>query len=500
LTSLYDENGNSLGIQDGDYLIVSVTGTDVARFQVGSDVTDISTFGSLRDSIQTYLRSAGYDGATVTITAGGQLQVSNAAGGTPITGLQVRSSRPGSNSYVANAFSFPPSIAASTTTTSSVILRPSIATDLLANCFDAAGQSLGLEDGDVIKINGSVGGSAITQLDLTYASATTTIADLLAGIQQAFKLPATDGTSADNPSVSINPADTPNDRLPDGSIVIRGQPERAFAITSVSISATNNNNDLPSPARYIANMAFTEIQQARDTGIHSASILVYDQSGDAHTLVMTFTHSGTPNEWLWNARTEGGEEILGGSSGRATFGQDGSPSSFTYDDGSTAFRFDPMNGSNIVSVNLNVGTPGSFLGVTQFRSETTTVAREQNGYPMGKLQEISIDEKGEIYGVYTNGISKSLARIYLAEFNNPSGLLKLGDSMYGVSNNSGEAVLQRPGFGTASTIKPGSLEMSNVELATEFTSMITTQRGYQANARVITTSDQLLQELVQLVR
>jgi flagellar hook protein FlgE len=227
---------------------------------------------------------------------------------------------------------------------------------------------------------------------------------------------------------------------------------------------------------------------------------VYDQSGDAHTLVMTFTHSGTPNEWLWTARTEGGEELFGGSNGRMTFGQDGSPSSFTYDDGSTAFRFDPMNGSNIVSVNLNVGTPGSFLGVTQFRSDTTTVAREQDGYPMGKLQEISIDERGEIYGVYTNGISKSLARIYLAEFNNPAGLLKLGDSMYGKSNNSGDAVLQRPGIGTASTIKPGSLEMSNVELATEFTSMITTQRGYQANARVITTSDQLLQELVQLVR
>jgi flagellar hook protein FlgE len=500
LTSLYDENGNSLGVLDGDYIVVSVEGSAEARFQVGSDATDINTFGNLRDSVQTYLRNEGYVGATVTITASGQLQVTNAAGGTPIVGLQIGSTRPGSNSYVKNAFAFPPSIEAGTTNPSGVILRPSIATDLLANCLDASGQSLGLEDGDEIKINGSVGGAAITELDITYDSAATTIADVLAGIQQAFRLPATDGTLYNNPSVSINAADTPNDRLPDGSIVIRGQPEQAFAITSVSISASNSNNDLPSPARYIANMGFTEIQQARDTGVHSASILVYDESGDAHTLVMTFTHSGIPNEWLWSARTEGGEEIFGGASGRMTFGQDGSPSSFTYDDGSTAFRFDPMNGSNIVSIDLNVGTPGAFTGVTQFRSPTTTVAREQNGYPMGKLQEISIDERGEIYGVYTNGISKSLARIYLAEFNNPAGLLKLGDSMYGVSNNSGEAVLQRPGIGTAATIKPGSLEMSNVELATEFTNMITTQRGYQANARVITTSDQLLQELVQLVR
>jgi flagellar hook protein FlgE len=256
LTSMYDENGNSLGIQDGDYLLVSVTGVaDPLRLQVGNDVTDISTFGNLRDNVQTFLRDNGFDGATVTITAEGQLQVSNAAGAPPINGLQIRSSRPGSNSYVANTFSFPPSIAASTTSMSSVVLRPAISTDLVANCLDASGQSLGLEDGDEIRINGSVGGTAISQLDITYDSAATSIQDLIAGIQQAFRLPTTDGTMADNPSVSINVADTPNDRLPDGSIVIRGQPEKAFAITSVSISASNANNDLPSPARYIANTA-----------------------------------------------------------------------------------------------------------------------------------------------------------------------------------------------------------------------------------------------------
>jgi len=191
---------------------------------------------------------------------------------------------------------------------------------------------------------------------------------------------------------------------------------------------------------------------------------------------------------------------MGGNRGRITFGQDGSPSSFTFDDNSTAFRFDPMNGSNVVSINLNIGSPGSFQGVTQFRSPSTTAAREQNGYPMGKLQEISIDEKGEINGVYTNGIAKSIARIYVAEFNNPAGLMKVGNSMYALSNNSGEAVMLRPGEGSTTEIKPGALEMSNVELATEFTTMIATQRGFQANARVITTSDSMLQELVQLVR
>jgi flagellar hook protein FlgE len=119
---------------------------------------------------------------------------------------------------------------------------------------------------------------------------------------------------------------------------------------------------------------------------------------------------------------------------------------------------------------------------------------------MGKLQEISIDEFGDVKGLYTNGVSKSIAQIYVADFNNPAGLLKESDSMLAVSSNSGQAVMQLPGVGTSTKIKPGALEMSNVDLATEFTNMMTTQRAYQANARVITTSDTLLNELVQLVR
>jgi flagellar hook protein FlgE len=88
----------------------------------------------------------------------------------------------------------------------------------------------------------------------------------------------------------------------------------------------------------------------------------------------------------------------------------------------------------------------------------------------------------------------------LAEFINPAGLLRSGNSMWSESNNSGEGILHKAGEGTSSTIKPGAVEMSNVDLASEFTDLITTQRGYQANARIISTTDNLLQELVQLVR
>jgi flagellar hook protein FlgE len=502
LTSLFDRDGNDLGIQVGDEIIASVGGANSVRIPV----TDTSTLTTLAADIQTYLRAQTGSGfITVNATNGNLVVDSTLDPATPINGLQITNSRPGSNSYVTGAFTFPPSIAGGSTYTVSGLRVPATANTLISNTFDSTGHTLGLETGDRLSINGSVGGENITTLSIPYAdpadaTSVYTMGDLVSRIQQAFRLPATDGTNYQNPSVSMNTTNTDDDQLPDGSIVIRGQPERAFSIGSVSISASNADNDATAPTYFNANLGFEEIQTARNTGVQSTSIVVYDESGDAHTITTTFTHSGQPNEWLWQITTEGGEEILSGNRGRITFGQDGSPSAFTFDDNSTGFRFDPMNGSNIVAVDLDVGTPGSFRGVTQFRSPSTTVARDQDGYPMGKLQEVSIDETGEIAGVYTNGVNKPIGRIFVAEFNNPAGLMKMGDSMYAESNNSGDAVLMRPGIGSASKIKPGALEMSNVELATEFTSMISTQRGFQANARVITTSDQMLQELVQLVR
>jgi flagellar hook protein FlgE len=501
LTALYDSNGNSLGITPGDVLTIrgyNPTGTEFTQtLTVGANNNSMT---ALRNAIETVVRGIDQQNTVSAVNADGSITV-NTSNGTAVNNLQITSSRPGSNSYVANAFSWGPSIptTAATGTSSDTMRAPAMATDALADLFDASGNTLGLEAGDTISINGAVGGKTIQTVQVPYTAATT-LQDLLNGIQTTFNLPQYDGTPQNNLSVSMDNADSPDDRMPDGSIVIRGQREKAFGLQNISISADNSNQNAITPTRFNANLSVTEIQAARDTTSHSTSIVVYDESGAAHTMTTTFTHSGIPNEWLWQITMEGGESTVGGNTGRITFGQDGSPSSWTFDDGSTAFRFDPMNGSNEVSVNLNVGSPGSFSGITQFRSDTTTAARSQDGYPMGKLQEVSIDEYGEIKGLYTNGVSKDIAKIFLAEFNNPAGLLKQSDSMFAKSNNSGEAVMLQPGVGTTTKIKPGALEMSNVELATEFTNMITTQRGYQANARVITMSDTLLQELVQLVR
>jgi flagellar hook protein FlgE len=509
LAGLFNQNGQDLGMKAGDTLTITASdeATPPNSYSATVNVDNTTTLADLATAIQNML-TTNIDGAiTTTVAANGAIQVNMAvaAPGTEVNNLSVRSDRPGSNSYVSNLFNWGPTLAAGTTTASVGTARAAAdENDLLSTVYDAAGNTLGLEDDpvlgpDIITVNGAVGGNAIAPRPVSY-NAAMTLGTLLTEVRAAFNLPERDGTLQNNLSVEMDDPNTDDNRIPDGSIVVRGQPEENFAITNVSITATNRNNNNVSPTRFNANSLMTEIQAARDTGVHSTSIVVYDESGDAHTMTTTFTHSGTPGEWLWEITMESGESIVGGNTGHITFGQDGSPSSFTFSDGSTSFRFDPMNGSNEVEVRLDVGSPGSFSGITQFRSPSTTAAREQNGYAMGKLQEISIDEFGEITGLFTNGANRSIAQIYVADFNNPAGLLKVGDSMYAKSNNSGEAVMLRPNIGSSTKIKPGALEMSNVDLATEFTNMITTQRGYQANARVITTSDTLLQELVQLVR
>ena len=165
----------------------------------------------------------------------------------------------------------------------------------------------------------------------------------------------------------------------------------------------------------------------------------------------------------------------------------------------------PGGASMSVTVNLGAqvaGTAvgGSLAGLTQFAGNGTAVLRDQDGYQSGQLQNFSIDRIGVISGAFTNGVNQTLGQIVLADFNNPAGLLRTGDNMYAVSGNSGGAVLGYALEGSQSFMTSGALEMSNVDLAQEFTSLIVAQRGFQANGRVITTSDAMLEELVNLKR
>lgn len=239
----------------------------------------------------------------------------------------------------------------------------------------------------------------------------------------------------------------------------------------------------------------------RTSSIHSTKVDIYDSWGNPHTIEVAFEKIGA-NEWRWRAwlPSEAGIQ-LSNNTGTIQFSSDGklvAGGTATVDlgfsllgaeDATVKFDFSGESfGKNPID------------GVTQFGSSFTTKAYYQDGYPMGVLQDFSISSDGVIVGVYSNGRTNALYSTSLAVFSNPSGLEKIGMTAFVPTANSGLPQLVVPGEGGAGTLAGGNLEMANVDLAEEFTRLIIAQRGFQASARVITTSDQVLDELINLKR
>lgn len=259
--------------------------------------------------------------------------------------------------------------------------------------------------------------------------------------------------------------------------------------------------DKKSPAKATTSVKFAgNLDSSAATGdATSASVTVYDSLGNPITLSVTFTKTANPNEWTWAADVPTPATITGGGGGLITFNPDGTLKTFTYTSG-TSIAINPASGASALSVAPDVGTANVFAGITQSKGLSTVSPREQDGYASGILSNISIDQTGQVLGSFSNGTILTLGQVMLAEFNNPAGLTKSGENLYEVSGNSGIATIISAGQSSASVIVPGALEQSNVDLADEFTKMIMAQRGFQANARVITASDEFLNEVVNLKR
>ncbi|MFP4636833.1 MAG: flagellar hook protein FlgE [Spirochaetaceae bacterium] len=158
-------------------------------------------------------------------------------------------------------------------------------------------------------------------------------------------------------------------------------------------------------------------------------------------------------------------------------------------------------GPQTQTFSLELGEVGAFVdSMTQYASESSTKVFSQNGNAMGYLEDYRIDESGVITGIFSNGTKRPLGQVALASFTNPGGLEKSGENNYVQTNNSGLADIAESGVAGKGKVISGSLEMSNVDLAEEFTDMITTQRGFQGSSRTITTSDEMLQEILTLKR
>ena len=230
---------------------------------------------------------------------------------------------------------------------------------------------------------------------------------------------------------------------------------------------------------------------------------VYDSLGNSHQVLLYLTKtkvdSDTGNEWTLSLNPDGsGTQTLIGDDGKETivempdtvikFNTNGG-----YDDGSGTATLTLTNGATgTQTVNMDC------TGLTQYAGSNTAYATA-DGNTAGTLKSISIDSSGVITGTYTNGLNVARGQVAIAQFNNSSGLTKTGNSLYSESNNSGT-----PNIGTISdlgcSVTPSALEMSNVDMASELTDMIVTQRGYQSNSKIITVSDELLETLINMKR
>jgi len=280
----------------------------------------------------------------------------------------------------------------------------------------------------------------------------------------------------------------------DGSIV-----QGWIAESDGSINTNTSITDINVPIdQIIEPVASTEISYGGNLpadaiigDIFITSIDIIDSQGSSHALTVEFTKTAA-NSWDWDVTAPGGAV----GDGTITFDGDGVLSAVTT---TVAVSYDP-GGADIISITPDFGTIGDIDGTTQFSSDSTIAAISQNGNVSGSLQSLSIGGNGEITGIFSNGQNRNLAQISLALFKNPSGLLNIGNSLYSESNNSGVANVGESDAGGRGQIIAGTVEMSNVDLAKEFANMIIAQRGFQANSKIITASDEMLQELVRLKR
>ncbi|KHG34609.1 flagellar hook-basal body complex protein [Sulfurospirillum sp. MES] len=323
--------------------------------------------------------------------------------------------------------------------------------------------------------------------------------------------------------------------LPQGT-TFSGAAAAAVDVTTSGITYKSYNTDLDDQPMYISvtgltnasggisenlnfTTAFSALQGSLPSGTaeratqniymasHASSIDVFDSLGSKHTVRFEFRKTGqTDNggtEWsmLITVPEPGQINFSAGNlpqniiTGSISFNSDGSLATFS----PTNLTYTANNGSTPnQNIELHFGTLGQFDGMTSFDKESNTSGISQDGYPGGDLSGIRVDETGTLIGSFTNGRSFGLAQVAMAKFTNNEGLESDGGNTFIQTSNSGDPVIGQASVGGRGAVQASSLEMSNVDLSRSLTQLIVIQRGYQANSKTITTSDEMLNTLLQL--
>ncbi len=296
-------------------------------------------------------------------------------------------------------------------------------------------------------------------------------------------------------------------------------------IDDINISAVNSPPNATTKVLIAANLSSESqtiaggfnINNRNSTSNFNITVTVFDSLGNSHNLTVYFTKTAA-NTWNWNAvadasevsstvvSTDGTSALV--ASGTITFDTNGAldtESAITYyNTGGTGIDFNGATAAQAIDFDFgtSITTDGGdgLDATTQFGTDSTTLFINQDGYTAGSLTTLNISEDGLITGIFTNGQTKPLAQVALAKFVAPQELVKLGRNLFAESYASGQPVIGEPANSGFGRVLSNSLELSNVDLAEEFITMISAQRGFQANSRIVTTTDNLLQELVNLKR
>lgn len=286
------------------------------------------------------------------------------------------------------------------------------------------------------------------------------------------------------------------------------------AIGDISLSGLQSD---PSASTEFSIGANLDSEAAEDDIFISAQT-VYDSLGGAHTLKMEFTKTANAREWTYRAYLEQDgvyteSDTTAAAAGTITFEDDGSLDVAAF--GDIVLNFDDFQQNHLPSEATIGDGANNITWVVEGDLATTSLTPEvmtgyasssvnrslvRNGWASGELQSLSIGNDGVIDGFFTNGQSLGIGQIALAKFTNTLGLKKMGSSLFAATVSSGDALVNQPGTGGLGGISPNSLEMSNADIATEFINMITAQKAYQASAKVVSTTDQMMSELMNIKR
>jgi len=335
-------------------------------------------------------------------------------------------------------------------------------------------------DGDVITVSGAArGGRALQPEEFTVGVTGSTLGDFAAWLQNALGI-QTDPALAGSPGVSIA----------GGALVIRSNTGEPNAIAITGNDLTSNNVAVPLP------LQFTQINEAAGTGVFT-SFTVYDSLGNAVPVNATFTLEDTPDTGpVWRYYLESAANDLTPHS-YAT-------GTLSFD---TAGNFVSATGNQILIDRTGTGAAAPLSVTIDFSAlngQSTAVSNvlmaDQDGYPPGTLSGYGVGTDGTITGLFSNGLARTLGQVALATFANDGGLVAEANNLYSAGANSGPPAVTTAGSLGAGLIQGGTLELSNVDLSSEFIGLITSSTGYQAASRVISVSNEMLDQLLMTLR